>query len=463
MHNRVRARHLNRLLLVVIACATVAAAAVSQLSSAAGTLGLFKGADQWWSTPLMTSVSCPTIHTCVATGNDGMIEELVGGTWHAEEPISGEIGDSTLSTEAVSCSSAGNCLVAGSGAGLNSVVASVERNGQWLPTTKLTRVSGLQIASTFPVRTACSPHGMCWAYFFARTNTNDPRMVSYAVGEQNGVWTRAFRFASNFSTSEGTLNWIIGSSCWSKASCTFLGYEYKSGDHSSPFFYVQREDNDHWDAATPVPGSSTASGFSIRTNQIACTTRGLCEIALTTPVAKGKDGGVIYREVGGRWLSPQMGLGLGRRIFTSDIESVACPSSTLCVVVGDSFFKGDVDHLFVQSETNGHWQQPVTFAVVLTPDEIVESMSVSCPTATECYVVGSTGIEPWTNGEGFIEGYVHSRWSTLRIVQLGGEETSGSNLIGLSCTVDGCWTVGAVGIGRNTQYGVAFFFSRFNS
>lgn len=101
------------------------------------------------------------------------------------------------------------------------------------------------------------------------------------------------------------------------------------------------------------------------------------------------------------------------------LSSIACGSSTDCIVVGTSGF-------------SAHWTSPSTWTEIATPQSVhnIAIMSVSCPNTSNCWAVGEKGTILYYDG---------SSWSSVNVSGV----PANRSLNSISCSdINNCWVVG---------------------
>ena len=204
----------------------------------------------------LSSVSCPSHASCVATGywhdnakgGGTLAEHWDGSTWTIE-PTPGGL---TAKYTAVSCTTPNACLVVGK-SDLSDFVTARWDGASWTSTTAPptdtfigTDYLGLSCGSTV---------NACVAVGAAQTARFDFTYVALAAAWDGSSWT----LQTTTSPSGATANELVAVSCATERSCVAVGYQYISPDARQPLV-------EHWNGAgwrvrtTPeVPGSSLSA------------------------------------------------------------------------------------------------------------------------------------------------------------------------------------------------------------
>jgi len=196
---------------------------------------------------------------------------------------------------------------------------------------------------------------------------------------------------------------------------------------------------------TPNPSGSDDAGLGAVS----------CPVATVATTPSCEAVGSYYTEIGGteyllaeRWngtgwtLQPVFALAYG-----GELDSVSCPSTSLCIAVGLAFTSDSRDNL--AAEWNGStWSEQS----VPTPAGGAELTGVSCPSVKYCVAVGVTPEEPYAviwNG---------STWTSVPVPPPAGLPLSGLNAV--SCFSASACT--AAGAGLSTNNGLQVVAERWN-
>jgi hypothetical protein len=256
--------------------------------------------------------------------------------------------------------------------------------------------------------------------------------------------------------------YISSMSCWSRSACTVA---VVATDLHSLAALIQTEMHGTWGAPSEVPSSVTRPGtfFQLplfaRGTELTCTSRGVCLLGGYEAHRSAQDwSGAVEQESGGRWEPPVRGLGIAGRYVASQVTSVACHTSGICVAAGESYLaKGRSGAPFAQVEVKGRWMRPFIMKSFARRNEIVFVTGSACPTLSTCDLVGelTTGTTGWNPS--FVATYSSSKWRDSAITIDGDQSEVG--LTGLSCSSQSaCWVSGTVGGDSSTQAGVVFPF-----
>jgi hypothetical protein len=153
---------------------------------------------------------------------------------------------------------------------------------------------------------------------------------------------------------------------------------------------------------------------------------------------------VMGHEVGDAWTLIR---GAGGAAQSEQLNAIGCAGPEDCWAVGDiEPIGGAVFQPLIEHYSGSGW------SVVPSPDPGSggDLTAVTCPTATDCWAVGTTGGEEeasasWTSP--LIEHYQGDGWTLASTPGIGS-----GGLTGVACSnSDGCWAVGHSGSGSGAQ------------
>ena len=397
------------------------------------------GVNTW---NLLADQSCVSIGNCVAVGANfpdatasNVIRPILvvetNGVWATPVIVVAPSGSSSTEQallDAVSCSSAGNCVAVGSfvagtlGSKLPFAISEV--SGVWGTPKPLPLPSGAYASTTkTAAQSAASQSGLsavscpadqsCVAVgTVAIGSSSDNYNVGLTEVLSTGQWTAGTVSASSStpaeSTTTGGQSGLGAVSCSSATDCTAVGaYFAKSGYQ--------------WDAttlsgagwSTPVALSQPAGSVAQTSaksstfptlNALACTSDGNCVATGAYDVTGNGSVPSVVTETSGTWSKGQA-LALPSGAFTNSAKtpqnsgagSVACVSVGNCVATGayGAVYDSSQDSLkpAIWTETSGTWSAGVTAplpASAYGPFQFSDAAGASCTTSLlgECSFVG---------------------------------------------------------------------------
>lgn len=423
----------------------------------------------------LTSVACSARGDCAASGgyvNEGFNFLVFAAAQHAGKWASAEVipGDAALvgaggvagSNEMdsgpflgqVSCSSAGNCALAGNyqDASTSQTVPLVasERAGVW----GKAQTAGGQADALLTISCPAAA-GNCAAGGSRQPLTDTsggasvaPQYGAFADTEKGGTWGPAQQITG---TSEG----ITTMSCPAAGDCLAGGAGYLAGSGfvfkpvGTAFLVSER--NGRWATAGPVPGLSRLAGHRASSlGSVNCLAAGDCTAGGGYLDAAGHAQAYVVSERGGVWGRARAvpGLAALSKGASAGVTQVSCSGPGSCAaggwywdMAGQAF-----QQAWVASETGGRWgkaeQVPGTHALNKGAGAAVTS--VSC-VRSECAAGGWYTTSRPQRTQAFLITGQHGRWgSAAPVPGLAALKPGSDSLVtSLSCVPSGwCTAVG---------------------
>ena len=241
---------------------------------------------------------------------------------------------------------------------------------------------------------------------------------------------------------------VLGTSCPDPSFCLAVGATISNINTSATFAsLVERWDGASWSlVASPVPPGAAGSGFF----GVACTAATDCWAvgariggtgAHTVPLIEHWDGASWAVAV----IPALPGTGAGL------LQGVACSTATDCWALGVT----DDSTGAALNSVAEHWDGTTWSLVPVAPSgQTYDQLTgVTCPSATDCWAVGTAGpnqqdpnflpIFPAAAGDqGFVEHWDGSSWSVVPSVVE--EAPAGGYLSGITCvSASDCWVTGS--------------------
>jgi hypothetical protein len=424
----------------------------------------------------ITSVACSARGDCAASGgyvNGGFnfLEFTVGqraGKWAKAEVIPGDVAlvgaggvagsdemDSGPFLSQVSCSSAGNCALAGNyqDASTSQTVPLVasERAGVWGKVQTAGGQANALLTISCPAAAGNCAAGGSWQPLIDSSDHASavPDTGAIVVTEKSGVWGPAQKIT-------GTSEWITTMSCPAAGDCLAggAGYLYGSGFVSrltAGTAFLVSERNGRWATAGPVPGLSRLAGKrATSVGSVDCNAAGDCTVGGSYLDAAGRAQVYVVSERGGVWgrARAMPGLAALNKGANAGVTQVSCTAAGSCAAGGWYWNMAGraFQQAWVATEAGGRWGQaeqvPGTHA--LNAAGVAAVASVSCVRA-ECAAGGwyTTGGRQETRA--FLVTGQHGRWG--QAAQVPGLAKLGpgadSLVTSLSCVRSGwCTAVG---------------------
>ena len=410
----------------------------------------------------ITSVACIAARECAVSGGhvDGGFNFLVfvagrhGAKWISAKNVPGDAalaghGGAADSSEMisspflsqVSCSSPGNCAVAGNyqvpdPSEDTSPLLSNEQAGVWGQAQKIKGNATAVLAISCPAAV-----GDCAAGGFTQSGPVTGQGGAFVVSEKGGVWGQAQQVP-------GSAGPVTTMSCPAAGTCLAGGRGQAS--FTTPFTaFIVTEQNGQWGHARPVPGlSRLTSGHSL-VDSVSCAGTGDCAVGGTLTDRSGHVQVFVVDEHHGVWgrarLMPGLAaLNLGGH---SALAQISCGAAGFCSAGGwYRNLKGRVrQQAWVASEVGGQWRraEKVPGTTALNTGGNAGVSSVSC-IAASCVAGGWYAVAPFA-GSGFLVVERHGSWRKAAQVRgLAALNTGGNPAVtSASCARSGwCAAVG---------------------
>lgn len=431
----------------------------------------------------ISALSCPSPGNCGAGGpaltsgsSPAFVVSEVHGTWGRVLVVaglaSGNGRESSGSVDAVSCSSAGNCVAAGSYRGPSwrrEAFIVTQRRGTWGKAAAVPGLASLNKGNGAGLGgISCTSAGNCSAAgsYTARSGVGLP----FVISEVHGIWGDAEAVPgigalpgldNNAGASIGPI------SCGSAGNCGAAGQYAISGGGQEVF--VVSQVNGVWGSAMQIPGTAALNtDAKAAVSSISCPSPGNCGAGgyYSGHNLNGFRAGFVVSQVHGIWGSAIEVPGLpSLAYYDAGVSSISCPSAGNCGA-GGFYVPGYANigdgQVFVVSEVDGTWQDamPVPGAARLNKGDDAGLTSISCPTAGNCsaggyYTPGAGNGFPYS--EAFVVSETDGTWGiALEVPGTGARNTeSDATVTAVSCAAPG--RCSAAGWLLNTKAGYQTF------
>jgi hypothetical protein len=325
----------------------------------------------------------------------------IGGSWGKVEGVPGYTALKAIggNAAAVSCASAGNCLLAGSyetTTKRNEAFADLEVNGKWTNSGEIPGYAALNKNAPSggtggAESVSCPSAGNCAVTGFFSDKSH---VVHGFVADLTGgkKWrTQELPYLATLNAGHALT--ISKVSCASAGNCAVVGgYKDKFG-HIQPF--VSLEYAGVWEDADSVLVSSAFNqgGNGIAT-AVSCPAAHHCVLGgRSADASNHTQSWIVYQSGSNGWGEFEPNGTAGVRTNTSDgVAGISCYSAGNCAIVG-SYPATTYDVPYVINVDGGTWDSsatPVIFAK-LSPNASAHLTGVSCPSTDECAAVGTYG------------------------------------------------------------------------
>ena len=354
----------------------------------------------------ITSVACTARGDCAASGGyvDAGFNFLVFVTgqharkWARAGQVPGVAalvgnGHAAGSTEMqsgpflsqVSCSSPGNCAIAGNYEVPDSreqtrPLLSDERAGVWGRAHQISGDASAVLAISCPAAA-----GDCAAGGFRQTGRIAGEGGGFVVSENDGVWGRA-------QPVPGSMGPVTSMSCPAVGSCLAGGPGYLSGSGfltpTAGAAFIVSERSGRWGSARPVPGLGLLTRGKSDVDSVSCVDAGDCAVGGSFVDRSGRAQVFVVDERGGVWgqAEPVPGLAALNKGGQAGLTQVSCGSVGNCAAGGWYLnLKGrQRQQAWVATEVRGRWglAERVPGTAALNTGGNAAVTSVSCAAAS---------------------------------------------------------------------------------
>jgi len=381
-------------------------------------------------------------------------------TWPAARIValpSGATGLPQGYLPALSCPSAGNCVVGGA-------YADASGNTQGLLLEKVAGAWRSPKRLVAPADAAANPAVTISALSCARARNcavggsyqqKGGNSQSFVAGEVRGSWSgaRVVVLPAN-AAATGQTSTVRSLSCASAGNCSAVGnYLTKTSPVGHADGYAVSEVRGRWGRAREIvaPAGANVNPF-VSINQLACSSAGNCSAVGSYVDANGVTHGLTVNEVGGVW-APDRPLALpgdANAFPGATLSEISCVSNANCTALGSyTNAAGAIEGLTV-TELSGQWSRAASMSMptgaASNPHVFFYGFSgLSCPSIGNCSAGGQyrDGAQLY---QGFLVSEVAGRWSGATELALpSGAPAAGKNggVVAVSCPSAGNCSAGA--------------------
>jgi hypothetical protein len=344
----------------------------------------------------VTTVTCAKPGNCTAAGfvaseANSSQAFLVGersGVWGKATMVPPD--PNTISSIAgVSCGAVGSCVAAGSlqrpTDTFEQAFLTEEVNGSWQPVGIVPGVGQLSSGGlSDAVAVSCPSAGNCVVAGGFDVNA---RVQPFEAEEQGGSWRMAQPFQGPDAISNSKLTFIKSLSCSSPGNCAAAGSwaDSKGVGHG----FVVDEIDGNWRIMRPLPSPLTTAVSNL--TSVSCDPVDGCTAVGDFTSDSGIRVAFVLDQDGGRWDKLQQVPGVPG---ASRATSVSCAPGGGCAVIGNETDVSGHQRIFVAERTASGWQPAVqlTGGGAISAALAMSAGLVSCPAAGNCRAVGSAAI-----------------------------------------------------------------------
>jgi hypothetical protein len=369
---------------------------------------------------VLNDVACSSAGNCSAAGTyyDGsgnqqpLLVDEIGGTWQdgVEGALPSNAATASLQTNigSLSCASAGNCAAVGwyrDSDGNEQGLILDQVNGTWHDSAEVELPAGVSAtgASGELASVSCTSPGTCSA---VGTYNNLTALSANAivVDEVSGTWHRpSFLGMPSDAATTGAYSSGTAVSCPSTGTCSAVAQFLTTTAQYVDAVLTEKSGTWQTGKEASLPENAATTDAEPDLVALACSAAGTCAAVGSYETGPDVEQGLLIDERGGVWqrgVEAQLPVGAGTEP-TVDLNSVSCPTSTMCSAVGsyqDAEPNFDSEPLLLD-ESAGTWQPAQLQGL---PDDVADHpntsmFSVSCAAAANC-AAGGTYVN--TSGSG---------------------------------------------------------------
>ena len=311
-----------------------------------GVAGLIKGRDA--SAASVSCAPGPALDCAVAGAyadaaghGQAFVADATGGVWGTaiEVPGTPALGGSAGAT-ALSCPVAGACTVGGTyadNAGHAQPFAAREGGGVWGQAVKLPGAAALNVGPSSQVNgLSCTSAGNCSVAGTYGASTSGSQTQLYVDTEKNGVWGTAVEMPGLAALNTGLIAQEYALSCTSAGNCAAGGY-YTDGSGAEQAFVINQAGGT-WGSAIEVPNTAALNqGGNAGIRSVSCASAGNCVAGgYFAKFHSGHTQALVADETAGVWRKAQEvpGTGALNTGNLAQVNAVSCVRAATCALGG---------------------------------------------------------------------------------------------------------------------------------
>ncbi|HEX3489661.1 MAG TPA: hypothetical protein VHU92_09960 [Streptosporangiaceae bacterium] len=394
----------------------------------------------------------------------GIVTPAAGGAWGRANALgmTGALSSSEGVGMVMSCGAAGYCTVAGTVAQSTGDVVhetaafrASETRGTWGRATKITGFSALGGRAPSPAAVSCPSAGSC---LIGGKYVRDGRTRPWVAAEVHGSWHAAAELPGTAALNGIRKARITSVSCPAAGDCLVGGSYTDAAKHQQAFVSSQADGT--WGTPVELPGTGALnSGGAASVSQVSCASPGNCAAVGSYSAAKPHVLAFVATEVNGTWRAAISVPGLAA-LHAQDAQfaSVSCASPGNCAAVGS--FNEDLP--LAVSEVHGTWESALALrspAGALPPGQ---AETVACVGGGHCAAGGFYYTDHAGHTQAFIATASDGSWGQERQVPGIARLGTDAQTLSLSCAAPGDCAAGGFYRGPGPVHRQAFVASEAN-
>lgn len=361
------------------------------------------------------------------------------GAWGRAQALgmTGSLSSAAGITTVMSCGATGYCTVAGTVTHTRGDVAyeaaafrASETRGIWGPAAEVSGFSALRGRAPYPAAISCPSAGNC---LIGGTYFRGVRARPWVSAEVDGGWHPARELPGKTALNGVRGVWITSVSCPAAGDCLVGGFYSDAANHRQAF--VSSETNGTWGTPLELPGTGALNtgGFA-SVHEVSCASSGNCAAVGFYSVAASHVLAFVASEVNGTWRPAISVPGLAALpAQDADLVSVSCGSAGNCAAVGSY----NEQNPLAVSEVNGIWGNAVALASPAQALPQGQADTVSCTRGGHCAAGGFYFVDQVGHTQAFIATATNGSWSREKqvpgITRLGTDAAT----VSLACSAPG--------------------------
>ena len=369
----------------------------------------------------------------------GTVTPAGGGAWGTAHALgmTGPLSSSAGVSMVMSCGAVGDCTVAGTVAHTTGDVArevavfrASETSGTWSRATKVSGFSALGGRAPSPAAVSCPSAGNC---LIGGRYSRGTRARPWVAAEVHGSWHGAEELPGMAALSGTRPARITSVSCPAGGDCLVGGSYQDAASHQQAFVSSQADGT--WGTPVELPGTGALNaGGSASVSQVSCAAPGNCAAVGTYSAAKPHALAFVATEVNGTW-RPAISLpGLtALHALDAQLVGVSCGSPGNCAAVGS--FNEDMP--LAVSEVDGTWGNALALQSPAGGLPQGQAETVACAGGGHCAAGGFYFTDHAGHTQAFIATASGGSWGPERQVPGIARLGTDAQTLSLSCAAPG--------------------------
>jgi hypothetical protein len=419
------------------------------------------------------AIACSSAGNCVTGGayldasgaQQAFVDSEVNGVWSSAQEVAASMNAGDLaSIYAVSCPSVGTCTAAGGftdASGRAHAFAVSEIDAVWGDSVAIPDGTVLAMGDVITIqKLVCSSVGNCNGVGAIASTTNETEQPM-AFKEVNGVWGAPFVLPGLAALNPAGIGIISTLSCPSASSCSVGGAVINLTNFQISGF-LDEETVGVWGSVfLPTGIDAPAEGNISTVDSVSCYAPGNCTAGGTFTQDSVVGEAYFVNEVNGVWGTVQDLPGVDQLNLSANanLSGLSCTAAGDCSATGSYEDGSELSQAFVDTETNGIWQNAMALPGINPLNGDIGSLpvSISCSSPGNCTSGGEyadDGVSE-TPTQAYLVNEVNGVWAD--VTEVPGTEALNKGDVAtvsqISCSADGaCGVVGSFQDATHTPF-----------